>query len=59
VDAVLARIRKHGLATVGLVAVAWYANELRKDAAADRHDYALLLMQEINEVQAQVEKACK
>jgi hypothetical protein len=39
--------------------LAYLLNEERKESAVDRHDYALVLMQEIIEVQSTVEKVCK
>jgi hypothetical protein len=58
-DLALKILEKHGIAVLIACGLAYMMNEQRLDSRADRHDYALTLMQEINDLQAQVEARCK
>jgi hypothetical protein len=58
-ELVLAIFKKHGVIALVALGLAYLLNEERKASAVDRHDYALVLMQEIIEVQSTVEKVCK
>jgi hypothetical protein len=55
-DLALKILDKHGPLALVAIAVLYMMNEQRQDAKADRHDYALTLVQQINEVEAAVEK---
>jgi hypothetical protein len=55
-DLALKILERYGFPTLVALGLAYLLNEQRADAKADRHDYALTLVQEINEVQASVEK---
>jgi hypothetical protein len=58
-DLALKILERYGFPTLVALGLAYLLNEQRADAKADRHDYALTLMQEINDLQAQVEARCK
>jgi hypothetical protein len=58
-DLALKILERYGFPTLVALGLAYLLNEQRQDSKADRHDYALTLMQEINDLQAQVEARCK
>ena len=58
-DLALKILEKYGFPTLAALGLAYLLNETRRDAKEDRHDYALILVQQINDLQDEIEKRCK